>query len=399
MPSTFDVRYYDPAAQDVVAGRHQAPDERALRARLQAEGKVVLGLRPAPRAASRRAHRGQAIDVAWWCRELRTLLTAGMTVVEAIETLHAQSPDGPRRTVHERLLRALGEGQPLSRALQAAGAFPEVLVASITASERTSNVTAALDDFLRSDSMLKALRGKAVSAAIYPAVVVTLGGVIALFLLIYVIPRFSQMYEGFQGAVSGPTRLLLSLSGIFTGRQPWLLTIFAALLVGAGWLWRTGALAGWAARTLDSIAPLRAQWDHFRLANLYQSLALMFRGGYTLDEALEVAALLGIGPRIEDGIALARRELAQGRPVAAAFGDAHLADVTVQRLLGVAERTGGFAAVLQTIADRHAEAFSTFIERATRIVEPLFLLLVALVVGGIIVMMYMPIFDIANGVR
>ena len=85
--------------------------------------------------------------------------------------------------------------------------------------------------------------------------------------------------------------------------------------------------------------------------------------------------------------------------MAAAFGEAGLTDTVSERLLAVGERSGGFDAVLQTIADRHATAFATFVERATRIVEPLLLLVVALVVGGIVVMMYMPIFDIANGVR
>ena len=77
---------------------------------------------------------------------------------------------------------------------------------------------------------------------------------------------------------------------------------------------------------------------------------------------------------------------------------AGLTQTVSERLIAVGERTGGFDAVLQTIADRHAQAFATFVERATRIVEPLLLLLVALVVGGVVVMMYMPIFDMAGSI-
>jgi general secretion pathway protein F len=125
----------------------------------------------------------------------------------------------------------------------------------------------------------------------------------------------------------------------------------------------------------------------------------MFRGGYTLDEALQVCVGLGIGARMEAGISRARTDMGRGRAVSAAFAQAGLTEAVSERLLAVGERTGGFDAVLQTIADRHAEAFATFVERAMRIVEPLLLLIVALAVGGIVVMMYMPIFDMASGIR
>jgi general secretion pathway protein F len=85
--------------------------------------------------------------------------------------------------------------------------------------------------------------------------------------------------------------------------------------------------------------------------------------------------------------------------VSSAFTDAGLTDTVTQRLLAVGERTGNFDRVLQTIAQRHAGNFTTFIERSTRIVEPLLLLTVALVVGGIVVMMYMPVFDIASSIH
>ncbi|HET9645621.1 MAG TPA: type II secretion system F family protein, partial [Burkholderiaceae bacterium] len=85
--------------------------------------------------------------------------------------------------------------------------------------------------------------------------------------------------------------------------------------------------------------------------------------------------------------------------VSTAFFDAGLTDTVTRRLLAVGERTGNFERVLQTIAERHASRFTTFIERATRVVEPLLLLVVALVVGGIVVMMYMPVFDVATSLH
>lgn len=398
MPS-FVVRYFDPARVAVVEEQLIAESDAALRNLLTGAGRVILTARAAKGGRSAPSGRGPAFDVAWWCRELATLLKAGMTVVEALETLHSQAAGGAREKIHAQLLRSLREGQSLSRALQVTERFPLVLVAGVTASERTSKLHEALEEFVRYDDMLQRLRRQAVSAAIYPGVVVSLGVLIALFLLLYVVPRFSQMYTSFHGEVSLPTQLLISVSRLLHDRLPWVVGGLATLLAIATWAWREGWIAATAASLVKDFGPLQRQLQNFDRAKLYQSMAMMFRGGYTLDEALAVCAGMGLGLNTAAGITLARAELARGRSVVAAFGEAGLADPVAERLLAVGERSGGFEAVLQTIAERHANAFATFVERSTRIIEPLLLLIVALVVGGIVLMMYMPIFDIANGVR
>ena len=393
----FAVRYVRPGTQAVIEETAEADSEDALRARLTASGHVVLTLKASARAPTRSVVR-RDFDVAWWCRELGTLLRAGMTAVEAIETLAAGHDDAARTRVHASLLRSLREGQSLSRAMRGAGVFPEVLVASVTASERTSTLADALQDYLRYNEMLERLRRQAVSAAVYPAVVVSTGAFIAMFLLIFVIPRFSRMYVDFQGSVSPATKAVLWLSRALSLHLPLVLGVSAAMVGVCLFAWQQG----WVTRALtglvEGVEPLRRQWDHFRLAKLFQSLALMFKGGYTVDEALQVCQGLELGHRMAEGLATARREIARGKPASAALGHAGLTEAVTERLLAVGERTGGFEAVLQTIADRHAQTFATFVERATRVVEPLLLLVVALVVGGIVVMMYMPIFDIASGV-
>ncbi len=396
---SFDVRLVRRGSTAVEDLRLEASSESELRHRLGGEGAAVISLRPSRPTPARAPAKGGAgaFDVGWWCRELRTLLLAGMTAVEAIETLAAGQHDPVRERVHAALLKSLREGQSLSRAMAGAQVFPEVLVASVMASERTSTLPSALEDYLRYDSMLRKLRQQLISAAIYPAVVVTLGAAICLFLLLFVVPRFSRMYADLHGPVSGATRIVLWISQAVQHRWPLLLAAAAALMMLAMLLWQSGALVRLGAALVEAVPPLERQWREFRLAKLYQAMTLMIKGGYAFDEALQVCSGLDAGPRLAGQLQAVRADIARGRSASTALAAAGLTEIVTERLLAVGERTGSFATVLQVIADRHSQTFTTFVERATRIVEPLLLLIVALAVGSIVVMMYMPIFDIAGG--
>jgi general secretion pathway protein F len=401
MSASYTVRLIAKGEAHVSERQFHAASESALRAELEAGGTRVLrvAVEATGRSTRRRAAVRSGLDVAWWCKELATLLRAGMTAVEAIDTVRLQAGGGLRADVQHELLRSLQEGKALSRAMQDGGRFPAVLVASVAASERTSTLADALDDYLRYDAQMQTLRRQAVGAAIYPAVVLGFGALIALFLLVYVIPRFGQMYTTFRGAVSGPTQIMMWVSAALTQHLPLVLAglgATAALLAAA---WFSGGLRQLASWAVDHLPGLRGAARDFRLAQLYQALALTLRGGYSLVEALQVCEALGLGPRITTALTAGRMAIERGQPASRALNEAGLADLVAQRLLGVGERTGQFAQVLQTLAARHGDAFALFMQRATRLLEPILLLGVAVVVGGIVVLMYMPIFDIANGLR
>ena len=394
----FSVRHVSPATSaEVTVSVMESLTEQAVREQLTAAGHAVLSVTLVKNDVGE-VHSTRQFDVTWWCRELRTLLHAGMTVVEAIETLHAQGVRGARAQVQNKLRASLLQGQALSKAMAQSGAFPEVLVASVMASERTSTLVSALDDYLVHEELLQKMKRQALSAAIYPGVVMTLGASISLFLLLYVVPRFSRMYEDVQGAASLPTRVLLHISHAVQHGW-WAIAAVAALLAATlMWAWQEGHLKRAVLALASRVDWLQRQLDQFRLAKLYQSLALMFKGGYTFDEAMAMCERLDLGGDFTSRLQQARTAIAQGKPIAGSMAQAGLTELVTERLLAVGERTGSFDAVLVTIAQRHAEKFATFIERATRIVEPLLLLIVALAVGGIVVLMYMPIFDIAASI-
>jgi len=392
----FLARWIAPHQPAIAEAVLEAADESALRAQLQSQGATVLSIAAAPRATTPRASKD--FDVAWWCRELATLLRAGMSAVEAIETLQLQTTRAGGE-IQTRLLTALHEGQPLSQAMLAAGGFPQVLVAGVLASERTSRLADALDDFLRYDQQLRSLRKQLVSAAVYPAVVVGVGFLIAMFLLTFVMPRFARMYGTFRGELSPLTHLMLWFSSALTHSLPAVVVGLLAALLLLRWGLAQGRARELAGRLLNLFPPTRQAMQDFACAKLFQALMLTLRGGYPLVDALRVCERLGLARGMETALAGVRQDIERGQPASSALTRAKLVDAVGERLLRVGERSGQFEQVLQTLADRHAEAFATFVQRATRLVEPLLLLMVAVMVGGIVIMMYMPIFDVANGLH
>jgi general secretion pathway protein F len=391
----FEARLFDPASRAVRLQHVQASDEPSARALLADSGATVLALKPLRRAPGRARPAAQQ-DLALWCRELRALLQAGLSVVEALDALGAAAREG---SVHSALLARLREGKSLSTAMQDVGGFPPLLVASVRASERTSDLTHALDAYLRFDDMVGGLRRKVVSAALYPALVVALGGLIAVFLLLVVIPRFAALYGEASAEVSTATRLLLGFSAALSER-PWLVPL-GLLVLGMGALWAaTGGRPRRSAAWLVNTWPwLGRQVAHFERARVFEALALLVHGGYSLHEALGVCLTLAQGPRTHGQLAEARRRIEQGSSASNGFQAAGLTDAVTERLIRAGERGGDFDRVLRAIAERHRQTFETFVERATRIVEPVLLLGVALMVGSMVVLLYMPVFDIAASVQ
>lgn len=403
----FQVRYLDSGAMAIREERIEADSEQVLRARLRDDGKQLLSAEALSRPWLERTwlrHRTPALstrslaEVSLFCRELRALTGAGLSVVEALEALSAQGVD-TASSVYEQLLSRLRMGRSLSSAMADVGGFPGLLVASVQSSERTSNLADALESFLRYDEIVGALRRRIISSALYPAIVVILGVLIAVFLLWVVIPRFASLYGQMGQGAGTATAMLLGLSQTLH-RAPWLVPaclVALALLIAlavAGGQWRR-VIRGVLNLVPSSIQPLR----QFELARTFEALALLVKGGFSFHEALELSKQLADSPASRERIAAAQRAVEQGTSVSRACAQAGLTDPITERLLRASERGGDFAAVLRAIGQRHASAFETFVERATRVIEPVLLLGVALLVGSMVVLLYMPIFDIASSIR
>lgn len=326
-------------------------------------------------------------------QELLALLEAGLHLNEALQTLLAKSGGGGPLPA---LLAALSTGRNFSDALaDDESRFPPVYVAIVRAAERTGDLPRALSRFIAYQLQFEQIRKKLVAACIYPAMLLVVGGGVTLFLLAYVVPRFASVYDSAGREMPAASALLFFLGGFL---QQHALALALALLLLAGLAVVALRRVGWAALwdTLLRLPGVAPRAEQFRLARFYRAVGLLLAAGVALPRALGmVDGLLGPGQRVR--LHGARLLVEQGQPLTHALQTQGLASVVARSLLAVGERSGQLAEMLDRSARFHDDELERWLDWASRLLEPLLMLFIGAVVGGVVLLLYMPIFELAGG--
>ncbi|MBN8440589.1 MAG: type II secretion system F family protein [Thauera sp.] len=380
----------------VVDTEIEAGSEAELRSVAAARGLMVLTL-------SSQASRGRAqrFPLLLFNQELLALLRAGIPLAEAIAALAEKEGRPAVRATLQGMLNALREGRTLSSALEAASGggsvFPDLYVAMIRAAERTSDLDQAVERFIAYQQQLDSLRGKLVSAAIYPVLLLGVGGLVVLFLLGYVVPRFSHIYEDVGGELPLMSRLLLEW-GQFIEANALSGALALALIVGGlVALSRHPAFRAALGRGLWRMPMVGERLRVFQLARFYRTLGMLLSGGIPVVAALGmVSGLLTHTLRGRLDAAIAR--IREGQGFAATLSSSGLTTPMAMRMLEVGERAGNLGEMLTRAAEFHEDDTARQVEWLTRLFGPLLMLFIGGAIGLIVVLMYLPIFQLAESI-
>jgi general secretion pathway protein F len=373
----------------------EAADLDAARGLAAGRGLRVLSIEPARSVVSR----GNKFPLMLFCQELLALLQAGIPLAEAIDTLGEKEGRAPVRQVIEVLSRDLHEGRPLSSALASqAGVFPDLFVALVRAAERTSDLDQALSRFIGYREQLDALRGRLVSAAIYPVMLLGVGGLVVLFLLGYVVPRFARVFEDIGKDIPWTSKILLD-AGSWVGHHGEI--ALAALVLAVGsivFLARQPALWQALGRAIWRLPAIGQQLKVFQLARFYRTLGMLLRGGIPAVTSLGMAAELlspALRPALEQSIA----QIREGRGLSATLAAHGLTTPVAMRMLATGERAGNLGEMLERTAAFHEQEIARLTEWLTKLIGPVLMLFIGGVIGLIVVLMYMPIFQLSETLR
>ena len=391
-----------------------APDRSAARLQVQAADTqsaiVASGMSPArvlsvealdgARAPTRSGARGvRRFPLRLFSQELAVLLAAGIPLVEGLVTLREKESSPLVGQALDGVVAALSSGQPLSAALTAQPAcFDALFVAVVQSSERTGQLQHALAEHAVYLGWVHALRNKLVAAAIYPLTLIVAGATVILFLLLFVVPRFAGILEGVGGELPPTSQLLIDIGRVGGDHPSAAVGVALALLLAPVLAWRQPGFRAALGAGLWRLPALGPKLKVLALAQFYRTSSMLLAAGVpavgALGTAREVIALR-LRPALDEAIA----QVGRGERLSVALQQSGLTTPVSLRMIRVGERSGSLGPMLRQAAEFYDEELARLTDLVTRLVNPILMLVMGVIIGGIVVLMYLPIFQLVEQVQ
>ena len=369
------------------------------RIQARAKGLTVLKVRPANALVTRLSQSRERFPLVLFSRELLALLSSGLSLVESIQTLNEKESRPAVRRILEDVLRRLRDGESFSAAIvQQPGAFPPLFVATVRASERTGDLSQALSRYVTYQERVEQVRKKIIAASLYPLILLTLGTAIAFFLLGYVTPRFATLYSDNLDNVPFGSRILLNW-GVFIEAHALEAIVFFILAAGTLiYLANLPTVRAHVARALWRTPRLGKELRAYHLTRFYRTVGMLLAAGIPVMTAIDMAADL-LHPELRHRLSAARAAIRAGQSVSQAMESAGLTTPVALRMMRVGEKGGRMAEMMESAAAFHDEETARFVEWFSRLFEPLLMAVIGLVIGVIVILLYVPIFELAGSLQ
>ena len=394
-------------AGETLEGQMEAASADDVVARLQEQGHLPVEARRADEAGGgaslsgllRRRELDEA-QVLQFTQQLATLLGAGQPLDRALGILLELPDTVQARRVIERIREAVRGGAPLSTALeQQHGLFSRLYVNLVRAGEAGGNVHEALRRLADYLERSQALRSRVANALLYPAILLLVVGAAILFLLGYVTPQFAQMYSSLDVPLPWFTRMVLALGAFVSTWWLLLLAVPALALLWAGRRWRDPAarqrLDGWLLRR-RMVGEFVARLETSRLA---RTLGTLLRNGVPMLAALKISGAV-VGNQVMAGdVARAAEEVRNGRALSEALAQGRRFPRLALQMVQVGEESGALDAMLLKTADMFEQQTAQALDRMLALLVPGLTLALAVVVGGVILAVLVPLYDLSGAIQ
>jgi type IV pilus assembly protein PilC len=334
-------------------------------------------------------------DIVIFTRQFATMIDAGLPIVQCLDILQAQATVKPLRRAIQQIKDDVEAGSSFNEALRKhPKLFDELYINMVAAGE----IGGILDNIMNRLAvyMEKAarLRAKIKGAMIYPASIVTVAIAVTAILLIYVIPVFAELFSSFGQALPAPTQFVINLSNFTVKFFPYIAAIFVSLGVAIVWLYRTdqGKLA------IDGfLLRLPILGDLIRksaVARFTRTLGTLVASGVPILDALAITARTAGNRVVEKAVLATRVSISEGKTIAEPLTQSKVFPPMVCQMIAVGETTGALDAMLGKIADFYEEEVDNAIANLTALMEPIVIVFLGVVIGGLVISMYLPIFQL-----
>lgn len=392
------------ASGEVIEGMYIADSEVQLRREIEEKGLFVLSLRQrgglglAGLALPRRRRISQREFIVF-NQELATLLKAGMPLVQSLDILRQRVASPVFKAVLDDVHQRVRAGASLSESFEAHGhLFPGVYTASLFAGEKSGSLEQVLRRYVTYVKVIGTVKRRTISALFYPAVLVVLSLIVVSIIVLRVVPEFADFYAGFNAQLPLATRMIVAVSAA-VGRY-WLL--IGAGLVGLGVL-------GWGGfkqpaqrlrldRLLLRLPMVGPTALKFATSQIARTLATLLGGGIPLVNALETASRSTANRYLGQELRVVVQRVREGQALAGAMKASGTFPDVALKMVEVGEATGALQDMLNSLSDFYDEEIDTNLGRFVTLIEPVLLIAMGIVIAGLLLALYMPLFQLSSAV-
>lgn len=338
-------------------------------------------------------------DIVIFTRQFATMINSGLPLVQSLDILARQSENKALRKVIEQVLYDVESGQTLADAMrQHEKVFPALYVNMVAAGEAggiLDTILMRLAVFLeKADALKRKIKG----AMIYPGVIMTVAVGAVAVLLIFVIPTFQTMFESAGIALPGPTQFVIFLSEMLQARWYVFVLGIVALVVAGRMYYKTPSGEYIMDKALLNAPVLGNLQRKSAIARFTRTLGTLVASGVSILDGLEITAKTSGNRVLHDAIMESRTSIAGGETISDPLKKSGVFPPMVVSMINVGEQTGGLDEMLTKIADFYDEEVDAAVEALLSAMEPIMIVFLGVIVGGMIVAMYLPIFDMINAV-
>jgi type IV pilus assembly protein PilC len=387
---------------EISEGVYVAENEARLRHEMEEKGLYVLSLQPkgAIGGISIQLPQRRSVNTREFLvfnQELATLLKAGMPLVQSLDLLKRRVVTPTFRSVLDDIHEKVRSGTALSDAFAAQGdLFPRVYTASLLAGERSGNLDAVLRRYVEYSKIIAMVKRKTLSALVYPAILITLSLVLVTVIIVWVVPAFSEFYGSFGAELPFVTKIIVRISNLV--RSQFLLLLLGLIAIVGGivvWAQQRGQQARFD-RVLLRLPMLGQVARKFATSQMARTLATLLGGGLPLVNALDISSKSIGNQYMAAQLEIVSARVREGESFAAALDKRGVFPEVAVKMAEVGESTGALQDMLNTVADFYDEEISTNMERFVTLVEPALLVVMGIVIAGLLLALYMPLFQLSS---
>ncbi len=404
---SFDYKSRNPEGK-IVKGRLDASNQSAAVAKLGGMGLTPVTLKEAGSGTGLNAEislgsfsKGVGLkDLAVMTRQLSTMISSGLTLLRALAILAEQTQNRKLADVLGKVVHDIEVGSSLSDAMAKYPIeFPPLMINMVRAGEIGGFLDSALDSIAMNFEKEAKLRSTIKSAMAYPVMVLCLSGVAVVLMLLFIVPVFKTMFEGLGSDLPLPTQMLVTISESMV----WVLPLGVVVGVVFSFWWRKNKNSDAVLRLIDPIK-LRmpvfgALTKKIAVARFTRNLSNMIGAGVPILQALSIVGETSGNWVISQAARRVAESVRQGKSIAGPLADEPVFPPMVVQMIAVGEDSGSLEVMLSKVSDFYDSEVQATTEALTSLIEPLLIAFLGVVVGGMIVALYLPIFSIATAVK